>query len=894
MFPNGFGSNLLNELEQYRSAADITDEINAEVKARTLEHDAILHEIVSALSDDYDALERVELHENKQNDVSTIYKPSDMLLKQIPYWSEITAFTKKLDLLKDYFVLKEDADDFYKATRREVILSNIKKGDIYMVNFRSGIGGRIKHYQLKFAPQKDEKGNLEAFFVGLHNIDDVILAESRKRFEIEQSVAEKTSELRNAYRTLGRISSGIIETLADVVEGRNAESGAHIKRTKAYASILANAVKSAYPKYGLTDETVALISFISPLHDIGKIAIPDDILLKPGKLTRQEFEIMQTHCQRGAEILANMTDIWNGEYNKIAQDICLYHHEKYDGKGYPYGLKGDEIPISAQIVSVADVYDALTNERCYKGPYPHEIACRMIIDGECGAFSDDIMACFKESMDDFKRYSLNPSDYDYSRDKSIARLVTEKEGSRVSSGKEYISEALPYIEGLSLALPSAFFVYHDDESEELLFFNDKLIKYFGCESREEFIEFTGNSFKGIVHPDDYAETEKSIFRQIRENEANNDHVIYRIIDKNGNEKWADDFGQWVHTDDFGDLFFVFLIDITETHAKRNSLPPIAQRRNDTLLQEYAQLEAIGVLKETRILIVDDSDVTREINRDILESQGAEVFEAASGREACDFIEQGNQVDLILMDIIMPGMNGIEATRNITRYNEEKNLHIPVIALTAEGTDIQIKECISAGAYDCLYKPLNIKELSVLILYYARDITRQMQKELDNAQTVANTDVLTGAGSLAAYTDRIVRLSMAVNEDRSYEFTAVYCDCNGLKKINDTLGHNAGDTYIKNCYDILTSVFDEKDVYRIGGDEFVVLLDGCGCKNIKELTQRLEEKEREASLIEGADYGMTSFAFGFASFDCAADNTVGDVIQRADHEMYKNKSKRKQD
>ena len=128
--------------------------------------------------------------------------------------------------------------------------------------------------------------------------------------------------------------------------------------------------------------------------------IPDIVLLKPGKLDNYEWKVMKNHTLKGCDILDDTKHLWADEYYKLSYEICRYHHERYDGSGYPDGLKGDEIPISAQIVAVADAYDALLSERPYKKPFTHDEACKMILDGECGAFSPKIMKCFESVKDE--------------------------------------------------------------------------------------------------------------------------------------------------------------------------------------------------------------------------------------------------------------------------------------------------------------------------------------------------------------------------------------------------------------------------------------------------------------------------------------------------------------
>lgn len=220
--------------------------------------------------------------------------------------------------------------------------------------------------------------------------------------DLEAKVQAQTKTLREQNKLLQlqadklrKSNTNIIEILGTVVEYRDFESGEHINRVKGYTRILAERLAVEYPEYGLDQEEIEVIVSASALHDVGKIAIPDNILLKPGRLTDEEFACMKTHTTRGGEILLNIRDAWDEEYGKISYQICRHHHEKYDGRGYPDGLVGDEIPIAAQIVSIADVYDALVNERVYKDAFPKEEAFRMIMNGECGKFNPKLLECFR-------------------------------------------------------------------------------------------------------------------------------------------------------------------------------------------------------------------------------------------------------------------------------------------------------------------------------------------------------------------------------------------------------------------------------------------------------------------------------------------------------------------
>lgn len=238
---------------------------------------------------------------------------------------------------------------------------------------------------------------------------DNMVALYKYRNHLEDTVAEQTEQLRDQNRELIRQAEQlkesklrVIDILGTVVESRNLESGLHIQRVKTYTRLLAECVMKDYPEYGLTPELIHIMTAVSALHDVGKICIPDSILLKPGRLTDEEFACMKTHTVRGCEVLDHVEGIWEDNYEQMCYDITRHHHERYDGRGYPDGLIGDAIPISAQIVSVADVYDALVSERCYKKPYPLDEAYDMILSGKCGTFNPKILRCFECSREAFE------------------------------------------------------------------------------------------------------------------------------------------------------------------------------------------------------------------------------------------------------------------------------------------------------------------------------------------------------------------------------------------------------------------------------------------------------------------------------------------------------------
>lgn len=221
-----------------------------------------------------------------------------------------------------------------------------------------------------------------------------------KQKNLTKLVTEQVNEKEKNNRMMIRI-------LSQIVEFRNGESGSHVLHIEKLTEMLMKQLLRKTDRYQIDPQMQELIPTASALHDIGKIGIEEKILNKPGKLTPEEFEIMKKHSVIGESILTSTAANMNEPLIKVASQICRWHHERYDGKGYPDGLKGDEIPISAQIVSLADVYDALTSERVYKKAFSHEKTMEMIQAGQCGVFNPILIECLVDIQEDVKRELLS-------------------------------------------------------------------------------------------------------------------------------------------------------------------------------------------------------------------------------------------------------------------------------------------------------------------------------------------------------------------------------------------------------------------------------------------------------------------------------------------------------
>ena len=224
------------------------------------------------------------------------------------------------------------------------------------------------------------------------------LFQARRR--LSRTVESQQARLLEQAERMVRFSQGMIESLATAIEFRSEESGDHVRRI---SSITRRLLTGTQLGRALTRQDVDQIALAAVLHDVGKIAVPDAILNKPGKLTPEEFEVMKTHTVQGAHLLEQIPQLHEHPAYHYAMDIARHHHERWDGRGYPDGLKGDEITIWSQVVSLADVYDALSCKRVYKDAFPREKVLDMIRDGECGVFNPKLLECFFSVEEELSR-----------------------------------------------------------------------------------------------------------------------------------------------------------------------------------------------------------------------------------------------------------------------------------------------------------------------------------------------------------------------------------------------------------------------------------------------------------------------------------------------------------
>lgn len=335
------------------------------------------------LEDDYE----VEMAEDGQAALSLLENHSD----------DIDAILLDLQMPKadGFHVIDAMKANDWMGKIPVLIISSERSVDVENECFQLGVSDFI-HKPFEPSLVKNRVKNTVDLFAYKNKLEAKVEAQTQELREQNETLADQAERLKET-------NDRIIEILGTVVECRNLESGEHVKRVKGFTRVLAYQIMKDYPEYDLDEEKVEMISAASALHDVGKIAIPDAVLLKPGRFTDEEFELMKTHTIKGCELLDQIKGIWEDEYQKTSYEICRHHHERYDGRGYPDKISGDDIPISAQIVSVADVYDALVCERVYKAAYPKDQAFQMILNGECGTFSPKLMEAFKKVKEEFEK-----------------------------------------------------------------------------------------------------------------------------------------------------------------------------------------------------------------------------------------------------------------------------------------------------------------------------------------------------------------------------------------------------------------------------------------------------------------------------------------------------------
>lgn len=651
-------------------------------------------------------------------------------------------------------------------------------------------------------------------------------------------------------------NSMMINVLAHIVEFRNGESGMHVHHIKQLTSILLQNLIEKTDKYHLTENDILLISTASSLHDIGKISIDDKILNKPGRLTAEEFEVIKTHSIIGAEMLQDLHNTHNYPLFDKAYEICRWHHERYDGKGYPDGLKGEEIPISAQVTSLADVYDALTSNRCYKKAFSHEKAMEMILDGQCGAFNPVLLQCLKDCEKQILAEFSDSIDTTQD-DRLLIRATEELVENKISSDKIDFSARLP----IAARERWNFF---SDGSGEIQFEYDamldvlRLTKY-GAKvlGLQELTMHPRGLKQGYLG----AQNIQAILDAMQ-SEASLEKPVVKIkkhISLNGPRRWYE--------------IRIRTLWSNEENPKYTGILGRIIDINDS--------ELAIVRPEYRISENDDTEIRQTI------SKLTQVFDVV------------RLVDITDNEIIRSGCKpGNEEMINACRGDK---------CYAIWGKTQRCKNCVSSKAFE--------KRGQVSKLEFADDSIFQIISkyvEISGKPYVLemiykdNDGVLLGAYGKTDFMDNIVNYNRQLYHDaltgaynrRYYEEQAksmryidavAMLDANNFKGINDHYGHAAGDCMLKAVCESIKECIRSSDILiRLGGDEFVLLM-----SNIPEIVfyQKISEIKQKISEIKLPDYPDIKCAAAIGGV--YGIQPIENALTEADRLMYLDKNASKE-
>lgn len=651
-------------------------------------------------------------------------------------------------------------------------------------------------------------------------------------------------------------NSMMINVLAHIVEFRNGESGMHVHHIKQLTSILLQNLIEKTDKYHLTENDILLISTASSLHDIGKISIDDKILNKPGRLTAEEFEVIKTHSVIGAEMLQDLHNTHNYPLFDKAYEICRWHHERYDGKGYPDGLKGEEIPISAQVTSLADVYDALTSNRCYKKAFSHEKAMEMILDGQCGAFNPVLLQCLKDCEKQILAEFSDSIDTTQD-DRLLIRATEELVENKISSDKIDFSAHLP------IAARDRW-NFFSDGSGEIQFEYDaildvlRLTKY-GAKvlGLQELTMHPRGLKQGYLG----AQNIQTILDAMQ-SEASLEKPVVKIkkhISLNGPRRWY-------------------------------------EIRIRTLWSNEENPKCTGILG--RIIDINDSElaIVRPEYR-ISENDDAEIRQTIS--KLTQVFDVVRLVDITDNEIVRSGCKpGNEEMINACRGDK---------CYAIWGKTQRCKNCVSSKAFE--------KHGQVSKLEFADDSIFQIISkyvEISGKPYVLemiykdNDGVLLGAYGKTDFMDNIVNYNRQLYHDaltgaynrRYYEEQAksmryidavAMLDANNFKGINDHYGHAAGDCLLKAVCESIKECIRSSDILiRLGGDEFVLLM-----ANIPEIVfyQKISEIKQRISEIKLPDYPDIKCAAAIGGV--YGIQPIENALTEADRLMYLDKNASKE-
>lgn len=646
-------------------------------------------------------------------------------------------------------------------------------------------------------------------FIGKPFDANMVLRRSANAILLGAKQRRMTSIVSNQIYEREKSSKLMINILSHIVEFRNGESGLHVLHIQTITEmLLRQLVQKENNRYALSKEQIRMITTASALHDIGKISIPDEILNKPGRLTAEEFAVIKGHSMAGANMLSELPlDQKEEPLVKTAYEICRWHHERYDGGGYPDGLKGEEIPVSAQVVALADVYDALTSERCYKDAYSHEKAIEMILAGQCGAFNPLMLECLLDISSSLKKKMGYKSKERYEQT-DLSDIASRFHDFEMDSSEKIVQQLeFERMRHNFLAEGSRNIIFTYTISPPLLTFNQAGCKRSGI-TEPSFSPLQSGVLTDLVEE----QSLKRLIRKITQATREMPDVTSNIFLKDGKGPchyrcecrviWADG-DQKGYTGVVGKL-----TDITD----------------DYMVMETVREEGLKVLKKDR---------------------SAEFSSFYDRFKKCGFSTDGTEAWLLLQYL--------QISYDLVRYVDpttNKVIHIEKDGKMWES------ETTCSDIWNCLEKCSNC--ISRLSMQTRKRMTKLEVAGEDPYQVVSMYVEIDGKPCCLEMASRIdgdfmpdgyskdeILSSVRIHKEKVYidPVTGVYnkryyveklskmdnaaalmfADIKNFKRINENFGHQAGDDVLRQVAGVLRDVAAGKgDVLRYSGDDFVTV------------------------------------------------------------------------
>ena len=646
-------------------------------------------------------------------------------------------------------------------------------------------------------------------FIGKPFDANMVLRRSANAILLGAKQRRMTSIVSNQIYEREKSSKLMINILSHIVEFRNGESGLHVLHIQTITEmLLRQLVQKENNRYALSKEQIRMITTASALHDIGKISIPDEILNKPGRLTAEEFAVIKGHSMAGANMLSELPlDQKEEPLVKTAYEICRWHHERYDGGGYPDGLKGEEIPVSAQVVALADVYDALTSERCYKDAYSHEKAIEMILAGQCGAFNPLMLECLLDISSSLKKKMGYKSKERYEQT-DLSDIASRFHDFEMDSSEKIVQQLeFERMRYNFLAEGSRNIVFTYTISPPLLTFNQA-----GCKR------------SGITEPS-FSPLQSGVLKDLVEEQS-----LKRLIRKitQATRETPDVTSNLLLTDGKNPCHYRCQCRVIWTDGAEKGYTGVVGKLTD-ITDDYMVMENV-----------------REEGLKVLEKDRSAEFSGFYDRfKKCGFSTDGTEAWLLLQYLQIP--------YDLVRYVDP--ITNKVIHIEKDGKMWE-SETACSDIWNCLEKCSNC--ISRLSMQTRKRMTKLEVAGDDPYQVVSMYVEIDGKPCCLEMASRLdgdfmpdgysrdeILSSVRIHKEKVYidPVTGVYnkryyveklskmdnaaalmfADIKNFKRINENFGHQAGDDVLRQVAGVLRDVAAGKgDVLRYSGDDFVTV------------------------------------------------------------------------